>query len=91
MKGEDFTKNLVELSQQKLDTISGGSDFVNNLVSGVFMSPVGSILLVIENGLTPFLGSACAFAVEFLTVYGIGKGIKKLFSSSKKSTETENI
>ena len=84
-------KNLVKLTSGELDIVCGGTDLLAKLVQGAFMSPVGSILLVSEDGWDPFLGSVCAFAVEFLTVYGIGKGLKKLFSSSKKTKEIEKI
>ncbi len=84
-------KNLVKLTSEELDIVCGGADLLEKLVQGAFMSPVGSILLASEQGWASFLGSVCAFAVEFLTVYGIGKGIKKLFSSSKKTKEIEQI
>jgi len=81
-------KNLVKLTSEELDIVCGGGDLLDKLIQGAFISPVGSILLVSKYGWAPFLGSVCAFAVEFLTVYGIGKGIKKLFSSSKKQKKS---
>ena len=47
--------------------------------------------LSVEELITSSLISIGIHIAEFAAIYGIGKGIKKLFSSSKKSNETKNI
>ena len=107
MKGKDFMKNLVELSHQELDTVSGGIHWARDLSCGIIGSGPWCISitslyrvlnprdehLVLDYG-DVALVSVTAFGIhiaEIAAIYGIGKGLKKLFSSSKKSKETENI
>ena len=92
-------KNLVELSQQELDTVCGGINWPAVLAMGVVGSGPWCAPIVTLAGEELTLGEVAlatliAFGVhiaEIAAIYGIGKGLKKLFSSSKKSTETENI
>ena len=94
-------KNLVELSQQELDTVCGGIDWpvvlsMGVVVSGPWCVPIAA--LINEKNRLPLdevaLITLIAFGVhiaEIAAIYGIGTGLKKLFSSSKKSNKTENI
>ena len=92
-------KNLVELSQQELDTVCGGIDWPVVLSMGVVVSGPWCVPIAALTGGNFTLGEVAlvtpiAFGIhiaEIAAIYGIGKELKKLFSSSKKSTETENI
>ena len=98
---KDFMKNLVELSQQELDAICGGIHWHEALLTGTVASGpwCAPIVSLMDGARSPSLDEVAlttliAFGIhiaEIAAIYGIGKGLKKLFSSSKKSTETENI
>ena len=92
-------KNLVELSQRELDAICGGIRWNGVLLtgalgSGPWCAPIvalaGKYLTLGEVALSTLIAFGIHIA-EFAAIYGIGKGIKKLFSSSKKSKEAEKI
>ena len=94
-------KNLVELSQQELDAVCGGTKWrkvllVGAVMSGPWCAPI--VALTDEEKNLPLdevaLVTLIAFGIhiaEIAAIYGIGKELKKLFSSSKKSKETKNI
>ena len=93
-------KNLVELSQQELDAVCGGTKWrevllIGAVISGPWCAPI--VALTDEEKLPldeVALSTLIAFGIhiaEIAAIYGIGKGLKKLFSSSKKSKETKNI
>ena len=98
---KDFMKNLVELSQQELDTICGGIKWravllMGTVASGPWCTPI--VALMDRERYLPLgavaLASVTAFGIhiaEIAAIYGIGKELKKLFSSSKKSKETKKI
>ena len=96
---KDFMKNLVELSQQELDAVCGGTEWGGVLLTGAVMSGpwCAPMAALAHNELSlgeVALSTLIAFGIhiaEIAAIYGIGKGLKKLFSSSKKSKETKNI
>ena len=94
---KDFMKNLVELSQQELDTICGGIEWREVLLAGAVGSGPWCVpITALKSGEEPpldevALATLIAFGIhiaEIAAICGIGKGLKKLFSSSKKSKET---
>ena len=112
IKRKDFMKNLVELSQQELGTVSGGKNrglalAAGILCSGPWFAPIACLTYSMHDPSDQSdeqhiafdygdlaLASVTAFGIhiaEIAAIYGIGKGLKKLFSSSKRSKETKNI
>ena len=93
-------KNLVEISQQEIDTVCGGTRWRAALLAGTLGSGpwCASIMALVSGKKLALdkvaLASVTAFGIhiaEIAAIYGIGKELKKLFSSSKKSKETKNI
>ena len=85
---KDFMKNLVELSQQELDDICGGINWHEVLLmgtvgSGPWCASIATLneeenLTLGEKALVTLIAFGIHIA-EFAAIYGIGKGIKKLY------------